>query len=158
MAPPSNKPSQFQKTVLLWAILWMLSLPFFHVHPEADHRHGEPGHQHGGIAHTVFSQDLGCEYAAHVHDQVPEDSGHRYLHSTQPQHAFNHPEIEFALLSEPTDHSVDKPTLAGSALADIPVALPPPCPTRVFNSSLVLPAAQCVVAGTSPRAPPLLSI
>ena len=36
----------------------MLVVPFFHIHPEADHHHGDASHVHGGTVHTVFSPDL----------------------------------------------------------------------------------------------------
>lgn len=158
MSERSSKPSYLRSLVLFWGILWTVSLPLFHIHPEADHHHDEPGHHHGGIAHTVFSSDLGCEYTATAHDQVPEDSDHHYLHSTEPHHAFNHPEIEFALLSEPTDRSLDKLTFAGSALPEVAIALARHLLPTAFPPTLVLSASQCVITGTSPRAPPILSV
>ncbi|MDH5626389.1 MAG: hypothetical protein OEY21_09805, partial [Nitrospira sp.] len=61
MQPKRETCSWPRVAVLLWASLWMLAAPLFHVHPEADHRHGEAGHVHGGTVHTVWSQDLDCE-------------------------------------------------------------------------------------------------
>jgi hypothetical protein len=55
----------FRLAVLMWASLWVLAAPFFHVHPEADHRHGQSGHIHGGTVHTVWSPDLDCEFDNH---------------------------------------------------------------------------------------------
>jgi hypothetical protein len=49
-------------SVLIWLASWLLAVPLFHVHPEADHRHGEAGHIHGGTVHTVWSPDLDCEF------------------------------------------------------------------------------------------------
>lgn len=158
ISQPSSKPSYFRRVVLLWGILWTVSLPLFHIHPEADHYHGEPGHHHGGIAHTVFSSDLGCEYAAMVHNQVPGDSGYHSLHSTAPHHAFNHAEIDFALLSEPPDRSLDKSTVTGAALPEIAIEHQQPVLSQTFRSLLVLPTAQCVITATPPRGPPFLSV
>ena len=51
--------------VLSWVSLWMLAVPLFHVHPDADHLHGQAGHLHGGTVHTVMSPDLECEVESH---------------------------------------------------------------------------------------------
>jgi hypothetical protein len=158
MTQKSHNQSYFRRVVLLWGIFWTISLPFFHIHPEADHHHGEVGHQHGGIAHTVFSTDLGCEYTVTAHDRVSEDSRHQYLHPTQPTHAFDHPEIEFTLLSEPTDRSLDRSGVTGSALPEIAIAPPQQTLSQAFLSPLILPVAQYVVTGAPPRAPPVLSV
>lgn len=85
--------------VLIWASLWLLAVPLFHIHPEADHHHGVEGHVHGGTVHTVMSPDLDCEIEGH--GQLAADSqddvttvsgvGHRHL------------EIEFSFLTDSTD-------------------------------------------------------
>ncbi|WP_413933782.1 hypothetical protein [Nitrospira sp. BLG_1] len=82
--------------VLVWTSLWMLAVPLFHVHPDADHLHGRAGHLHGGTVHTVMSPDLECEVESH--SSLTADShdvstslvglGHRHL------------EIEFSLLTD----------------------------------------------------------
>ncbi|MCP9473268.1 MAG: hypothetical protein NNA30_11100 [Nitrospira sp.] len=51
--------------VLAWVGLWVLAVPFVHVHPEVDHHHGEEGHTHGGLVHTIWSPDLACEFDHH---------------------------------------------------------------------------------------------
>src|SRR5262249_56507088 len=43
--------------VLLWASLWMLVVPLFHVHPGVDHRHGGEAPAHGVGGHIVLSFD-----------------------------------------------------------------------------------------------------
>jgi len=93
--------------VLIWASLWMLAAPLFHVHPEADHRHGEAGHVHGGTVHTVMSGDLDCEVESHrqlaaeSHDAVAtvSGSGHRHL------------EIGFSFLADSPDRKSFNPLL-----------------------------------------------
>lgn len=88
--------SGFRIAVLTWASLWMLAVPLFHVHPDADHLHGHAGHLHGGTMHTVMSPDLECEvehhrsFGADSHDSgaTVAGVGHRHI------------EIEFSLLTD----------------------------------------------------------
>lgn len=82
--------------VLIWVSLWMLAVPLFHVHPDADHLHGQPGHLHGGTVHTVMSPDLECEVESHPsfttdsHDAGTTVAGLKHRHI----------EIEFSLLTD----------------------------------------------------------
>lgn len=86
----------FRMAVLSWVSLWMLAVPLFHVHPDADHLHGQAGHLHGGTVHTVMSPDLECEVESHPtfvtdsHDAgtTVAGSGHRHI------------EIGFSLLTD----------------------------------------------------------
>ena len=114
-----DKPSCYRVLVLAWASIWMLMVPFFHVHPEADHHHGDASHVHGGTIHTVFSPDLECEYTETVHDSTCPEAAHQHLQArAHPGHAFNHPEIEFSLLTVPIDRPLPKP---GITVAELPV-------------------------------------
>ena len=113
----SDKPSCFRVLVLIWASMWMLMVPLFHVHPDADHRHGDARHVHGGTVHTVFSPDLECEYTNQVHDPTCPEGEHRLLQArAHSGHAFNHPEIEFSLLTSPDDRPLPKPVVTVSGL------------------------------------------
>jgi hypothetical protein len=86
--------------VLVWASLWMLAVPLVHIHPEADHRHGAADHNHGGTVHTVFSQDLPCEFSTYNHASVADEESRCPLHLiAQPTHGFEHFEIDFVLAS-----------------------------------------------------------
>jgi hypothetical protein len=102
----------------------MLMVPFFHVHPEADHRHGDANHIHGGTIHTVFSPDLECEYQNDVHDYDVHDSScpeaaHQHLQArAHSGHAFNHPEIEYSLLTVSIDRPLPK---SGITVSGLPV-------------------------------------
>jgi hypothetical protein len=89
--------------VLAWTSLWMLAVPLFHVHPEADHRHGEVGHVHGGTVHTVWSPDLDCEF-----DKPAQTvRGHaQFAHSGD-----SHAEFGLSLLTDSTDRKSLKPLL-----------------------------------------------
>ncbi len=85
--------------VLMWLSVWMLAVPLFHVHPEADHLHGKAGHVHGGTVHTVLSGDLDCEFDSSK-EAIPTGialSGH----SSQAGH--DHPEFGFSLLNDSND-------------------------------------------------------
>lgn len=112
-----GKPSCSRVLILLWVSLWMLMVPLFHVHPEADHAHGGAGHVHGGTIHTVFSQDLECEYADDVHDSTCPDVTHHHLQSlVHSGHGLTHPEIQFSLLTVPGDRPLPKPGITVSGL------------------------------------------
>jgi hypothetical protein len=104
---------------VFWLTTWMLVIPFFHVHPEADHHHGDASHVHGGTVHTVFSPDLECEYTETVHDSTCPEAAHQHLQArAYPGHAVTHPEIEFSLLTAPIDRPLPKP---GITVAELPV-------------------------------------
>ena len=104
---------------MFWLITWMLVVPLFHVHPEADHRHGDASHVHGGTIHTVFSPDLECEYQEKVHDSTCPEAAHQHLQArAHSGHAFDHPEIQFSLLTVPIDRPLPKP---GIAVSELPV-------------------------------------
>ena len=97
----------FRMAVLVWASLWMLAVPLFHVHPDADHLHGQAGHFHGGTVHTVMSPDLECEgeshpsFAPNSHDNgaTVAGGGHRHI------------EIGFSLLTD-SDRKLFNPLLS----------------------------------------------
>jgi len=116
----SDKSSCSRLLVLVWVSIWMLIVPFFHVHPEADHHHGDDRHVHGGTIHSVFSQDLECEYTETIHDPTCPEAAHQHLQArVHSGHASTHPEIEFSLLTAPIDRPLPKP---GIAVAELPVA------------------------------------
>ncbi|MGD9727332.1 MAG: hypothetical protein AB7G68_11295 [Nitrospiraceae bacterium] len=86
------------RPLLVWLSLWMLVVPFVHVHPDADHRHGMPKHLHGGTVHTVFSKDLACEFSAGDHPSVAPYGSRVPLHLlAHPLHGLEHPEFALAL-------------------------------------------------------------
>lgn len=92
-------------------------VPLFHVHPDVEHRHGDASHVHGGTVHTVFSPDLECEYTNEVHDPTCPEAEHRLFQArAHSGHAFNHPEIEFSLLTGPADRPLPKPGMTVSGL------------------------------------------
>ena len=106
MMYPNRESSRWCRfAVMLWVVVWMLIVPLFHVHPEADHRHGETGHVHGGTVHTVWSPDLDCEFDHHrEHDQRGASSRDVSSGRIQISHAGDlHSEFTVSLLSESSD-------------------------------------------------------
>jgi hypothetical protein len=154
-----DKPSCYRVLVLAWASIWMLIVPFFHVHPDADHHHGDASHVHGGTIHTVFSPDLECEYTKTVHDSTCPEVAHQHLQArVHPGHAVNHPEIEFSLLTVPVERSLPKP---GIAVAELPVVERTMVQRAVVVASLQPGASQTILflSSTLPlRAPPFQSL
>jgi hypothetical protein len=128
--------------ILVWVSLWMLMVPLFHVHPEADHHHGDASHVHGGTVHTVFSPDLDCEYAKIAHDSTCPEAKHQHLQErVHPSHAVNHPEIEFSLLTVQVDRPLPKP---GIAVAELPVVERTTAQRAVVVASLHPGAPQAI--------------
>ena len=151
--------ASFRLVVLVWASLWMLMVPFFHVHPEADHRHGNAGHVHGGTIHTVFSPDLECEYQDDVHDSTCPDVAHQHLQArVHFGHAPNHPEIQFSLLTVP----VDRPLLmAWSTVSRLLVVERPAAQLALAVASLQPGASHTILFLSTAlplRAPPSQSL
>lgn len=126
MQPKRETFSWCRVMVLLWVSLWMLAVPLFHVHPEADHRHGETGHVHGGTVHAVWSPDLDCEFENHQEAGGTENAGHDGATKlTQFIHVWDrHYEVGFSFLNDSVDHKHSKPFLtqafavAHAALSD----------------------------------------
>lgn len=145
--------------ILVWASIWMLIVPFFHVHPEADHHHGDASHAHGGTIHTVFSPDLECEFTETVHDSICPESAHQHLQANAHfGHALNHAELDFSLLPVPIDRPLPKLGIIvaefrydGSTTTDqaiVVAALQPDTPPNIVFLSTALPL----------RAPPVQSL
>ncbi|MBI5315881.1 MAG: hypothetical protein HZB34_07915 [Nitrospirae bacterium] len=144
---------------IFWLTTWMLVVPFFHIHPEADHLHGDASHVHGGTIHTVFSPDLECEFTETVHDSTCPESAHQHLQTIGHfGHALNHAELDFSLLTVPIDRPQPKP---GIIIAELPsdgssttnqaivvAALQPDTPPNILFLSTAIPL----------RAPPFQSL
>ncbi len=132
----------------IWLVLWLVAIPLIHVHPEADHAHGAQHHQHGGLFHSVFSQDLACEFHSHQSEHtLSADNLAVDVSSCQHAHQFTHDEIEFSLLSgsfnDPlTDYDLPLLFLTSLELSQLSVhpgesLLSPerPLPSRLLDST-----------------------
>ena len=99
-----------RKTVLrLWLVIWVITLPLFHIHPEVDHAHGMSGHVHGGTYHSILVNTpvhphQGYDQEEHHHDGFFSPGG-----VFGPSHSPSHPPYDF---EEATyGFSVIKPTI-----------------------------------------------
>ena len=152
-----NQPSWPHILLRAWITIWLLAVPLFHVHPEADHHHGEAGHIHGGTVHTVFSPDLDGEFEPH-HDAA---RNHGTPHNTDrtsfaahPAHALDYAELGFSFVSDSTDRSLPKPLVTAVFLVQPPAYL---TVTAIHLASLDLTVSQSLTLFThdiSARAPP----
>jgi len=140
----------FRLPVMAWLSLWMVAVPLIHIHPEADHHHGERSHVHGGLAHTVFSVDLPCEYR--VHSSV---ASHQQSVTGQTGHDANHLELAFAVLAGSIDKGIGKSALVSICVvtSDIVVSQFP----KSSSLELAAPAFASVflTQWRSTRAPPV---
>ncbi len=104
-----TRPTKIVKRVsYIWLVLWLIAIPLVHIHPEADHAHGAQGHNHEGMFHSVFSQDLACEFHNHhaadpslAEEIVASLSSCQHAHA----HQLTHDEIGFSLLSGSSNDS-----------------------------------------------------
>lgn len=109
-----------------WVIIWMLAVPLFHVHPEADHHHGEAGHIHGGTVHTVFSPDLDGEFDNHLGTTaaIEQPSAKQFAVSWHPSHASDYTELGFSFVSDLTDRTLPKPLVSSALIVEPPAHTP----------------------------------
>ena len=134
----------------------MLAAPLVHIHPEADHHHGSADHRHGGMVHTVFSQDLPCEFLVYDHASVADNESHCPLHLVaQPLHGFEHLEIDMVLASS-AEPQVGKGTALDVAAPSFH-AHPPARPHAVWQPQPSPSLTNLfLTTSLSSRAPPLV--
>lgn len=150
----------FRVAILIWASGWMLAVPLFHIHPEADHRHGEAGHIHGGTVHTAWSQDLDCEFDGHQHGEETRKStqGNRASIVPSPHLGDGHSELGFSVLNDSTDRKTLKPFLvqvlefAQAIVSDVERSV-----WIQWDTASARFSATCIPT-RSPRAPPSLFV
>jgi hypothetical protein len=155
MQPKPKTLSWSRLAALVWASLWMLAVPLFHVHPEAQHRHGEIGHVHGSIVHTVFSSDPDGEYDDHHatdgigHGTPSHDSSFIHL-----AHADGVAELPFIFFIESTDPKPLKPIGPLLFLSEAIAGLIPAPPVLSTDRSENTPRHRFVAHAIPTRAPP----
>jgi hypothetical protein len=152
------------KTLLrVWLIIWVITLPLIHIHPEADHAHGMSGHLHGGTFHTIL---LNTPVSAHQDHEKHHHDGFFFLgdgfESSQPplhpSHGFEEATYGFSIIKPSIDLESEKLEFPNDfVLTDHVEPLSTPgvsktnfTPKKRFFS--ILPKTL------SPRAPPVLSI
>lgn len=138
--------------IRVWAILWVLSVPLFHVHPELAERSGPAGAMRSGTVHTVFSGDLDGEFTPHEAATHPAEDKSFHLSHTW----FEHSELGFSLLTA-SHHRTDlKPLLIQTMVLPIvgtTIVLSSGQKTERFTAA---PAAVLFVHEFPSRAPPSL--
>ena len=148
---------RFRALSALWLILWMLVIPLFHVHPDADQRDGKQV----GAFHTIFTPALDGEYGhpAHAHDApMIQPLGFPFLNAFSG--LLGHPEIGFLFFAS----SPDRP-LAEQVMVNVNVVL------AEFNANLLTSPCRFIRQDISPvsimallatslpdRAPPAVSV
>jgi len=148
-----------RKTLLrIWLIIWVVTLPLVHIHPEADHAHGMPGHVHGGTYHTVLSGTPICAYQDHQHHHDSFSSGETFGPTHAPSHqshGFEHSTYGFSVLTSSIDLQLQQSEFLNDGVViyalGVPcVSMPDISPRK--NLFSILPNTL------SARAPPVLSI
>ncbi len=149
----------------LWLIVWVVTLPLVHIHPEVDHAHGMSGHVHGGTYHSILVNTpvhahLGHEQDEHHHDGFfsPENHHRSKENSSHPFHGFEEATYGFSVIKPTLDPEADKSGIShgfvvavGSSLAYVN--------RRSKNSDFLECQHFSILPHTlSPRAPPGQSV
>jgi len=146
---------RFRALSVLWLILWMLVIPLFHVHTDADQRDGKQV----GAFHTIFTPALDGEYGhpVHAHDApMIQPLGFPFLNAFSG--LLGHPELGFSFLSSSPDSSFAEQTMENRVLAELNAnLLPSPC--RFIRQDISPPPIMALLATSLPdRAPPAVSV
>lgn len=139
-----------------WITVWLLAVPLFHVHPEADLHHGETGHSHGGTVHTVFSPDLAGEFDPR-RDATAEFAppiAHHTAVAGHPTHDADYAELGFSFVNDSTDRTLPKPHVASVLLVE-PSAHPAvPAASSLPRELTGSPSHRLFTRDLPSRAPP----
>ena len=154
------------KTVLrIWLVIWVLTLPLVHIHPEADHAHAKSGHVHGGTYHSILVNtpvhaQQGYDQEEHHHDGFffagdGSESTQPPLHTP---HGFEEAMYGFSLIKPSITLESEKSQVSHDlVVATIVEPLRLTCvskPNLTPKKTLVSLLPEIL----SPRAPPVLSI
>ena len=152
------------KTLLrLWWVLWVITLPLIHIHPEADYAHGMSGHLHGGTFHTIL---LNTPVSAHQdHEQHHHDGffflGDGFASSPpplHPSHGFEEATYGFSVIKPSIILESEKSKVSHEVVVtdNVEPLSTPGVSTPNFTPKKrrfsILPSNLC------PRAPPIFSI
>lgn len=142
-----------RRALLAWVSLWLLMVPWVHVHPEVEHSHGDPGHVHHAIMHTVFSEPLECESHQPHYDDTDRSVIRQSIHLIGHHgHASDHPEIDYVLAAPSPCPAIDKVLLVPSG-----EEAPPPTLlslSRVDSAFSITPTVLLLSSSLPLRAPP----
>ncbi|MCP9453479.1 MAG: hypothetical protein NNA23_12445 [Nitrospira sp.] len=156
MRDQCRKSGLLRVIVLAWVGLWVLLVPFVHIHPDADHRHGADGHTHGGLVHTIWSPDLECEFDHHgnIHQEW-DDANDDVEHRDSLFHAGDH-HAEFALtmLGDSSDRRLVPSPSAHPVAVTQPGLSEPDCEVRFGRPADERPRLILLLNNRFSRAPP----
>jgi hypothetical protein len=140
--------------MLLWVSLWLLMVPWVHVHPEVEHNHGDPTHEHHALTHTVFSAPLECESHRQFDEDIDRSAIQQPIHLIGHHgHATGHPEIDYVLAASSPYPVIEKLLLSSTLIAEAPS----PAilgSSRVESARSIAPTILLLSASLPPRAPP----
>ncbi len=154
------------KTLLrIWLVIWVLTLPLVHIHPEANHAHGESGHLHGGTYHSILVNTPVHAHRGHSQEEHHHDGFFFLGDGSEPAHSESHVPYDFeettygfsvikpvlVLESENAEFSYDLVLASHAEVFNVP---------RVLATSFSLSKIQFSILPTnvSSRAPPILLI
>ena len=84
------------KTILrAWLVLWVVTLPLVHIHPEADHAPAQLGHVHGGTYHSILVNTPVYAHQGHDHEEHHHDGFFFLGDESEPSHSSSHPPYDF---------------------------------------------------------------
>ena len=86
ISPQITRPL-YRIGVSLWLILWVLTLPLFHIHTVAEARQG--------VAHTVFSPDFPGEYSGGLSETARSKSTNPNHRHDSLRNGQSYPELAF---------------------------------------------------------------
>lgn len=153
----SRNMARFRMVLLTWVSLWMLMMPWVHVHPDVEHTHGTPGHVHHAVTHTLFSPPLECESHAQLHNDTCPTGAHEHIQfNGHHGHSFTHPEIQFALAASSATPTVNKIFLSSSSLIEDVHSQAPPAISERASYGDVAPTLLFLATALPLRAPPTL--
>jgi len=149
-----------RKTLLrLWLIIWVITLPLVHIHPDADHAYGMPGHVHGGTYHTILIDTPVSAHQDHQHDSFSLGEAFGPSKSpSHPPHGFEEETYGLSLIKPSIDLESEKSEFPNDLVLTLNVeplgltGVSKPNFTPKKRRFSILPKTL------SPRAPPILSI
>ena len=154
------------KTLLrVWLVLWVITLPLIHIHPEADHAHGMSGHVHGGTYHSILVNTpvhahQGYDQEEHHHDGFffvgdGFESTQAPLHAS---HGFEETTYGFSIIKPSIILESEKSQVSHDVVVTDHVE---PLSTPGVSNQSFTPTKRLVLIlpkTLSPRAPPVLSL
>lgn len=138
--------------IRVWVMLWVLSVPLFHIHPELAEPSGLTGAMRSGTVHTVFSGDLDGEFTPHKAAAHPATDRSVHLSHTW----FEHAELGFSLITDSNHRTELKPHLIQTMGLPFEGTLAIRYHERMAEQRAAVPAAILFMREIPSRAPPSL--